>query len=1517
MPSVLDGLIKDADLQPDVQLQPHQKRVLDRFKDHQGRLLLMHALGSGKSLTGIASAEQTGLPYTAVVPASLRNNMRKELDKFLDEDSKRKADVVSYTGLAQGKPIRNNKVLFFDEAHRLRNPGSMQTQRAMDLAARAKQVALLTGTPIVNDPSDLAVPMSMLTGKQITPKDFTERYVGKKPVNPGLWGWLRGVPSASEPVIKRPNELRALLQGHVDYYAPQQGTVPTTHEDVPVEMSTDQARLYHAMWGELPWLLRWKLQHDYPLSSDDLRRATSFLVGPRQVGLSTYTFMGDHRNAIKAFQTSTKLQEAYKRLHEKLNDKRTKALVFSNFIDAGLTPYAAGLAANNIPHAMFHGGLSDKERKKLVDDFNVGKIRVALLGPSGSEGLSFKGTQLVQLLDPYWNSVRGRQSEGRALRYDSHWDLPEDLKNVTVQRYISKLPLGFMGRMKERFGFEQEHARRAADDYLENMAGRKDKLNKQFIDLLKDVGSEKSASYRIGPSKIHGKGIHATERLSANTPLGPALLRINNTGNADEDFVRSPLGRFINHSDQPNVTLVDHGHSYHLVTARDILPDEELVANYKQFPGAAVPNEKEAQNWLPPGYNIDVLKEGPGRTFTLYHGGKPVGGLRLVKGKDTHSIEDVYLHPEHRTPELGQALASHIQHDHAGQNIMLPDGGMIPIDVLTGAYGAGGFGALPPLAEKPTEIEDEQRDKEAADEMEQQAKNWVKHVMQTSFATYPPPGVFTRSPEEIADAGDQPGVAPKGLTSWQRMVLFHRNRGGKGLSEERRQALHNAIQMLSQRRVERRQQPELYDAETLLPIKQGSVVAHIAGPSGSGKSTLLEQLTANHPDIVTKDLDEFDEEATNQLKLPPKWKTDYTDDMLQRLAVRRQELMDNWLKGQKQPVVLGGHHVEGKHVLNIPTDNKLLLNTPAWLSAWRGYRRSQHEDPQYRRKLTELPQDWWEARRDIKQLRSSGYKPASPEEIKALIASITTSEKEGAAHELPGNAAVCDHNACDAVHTVRPDNAPLHETGRETNAGRTGLLHLGTEDAGMAKTASKMNSAEQEEILGIPSRKVFGEPHLGLKPGSLVDYIVQRHEARRAGPHFDIRLGTPDTGLFSWASRKGVPEPGQKRLAIQQPVHSHSYGKFEGEIPSGYGAGKVYKHDTGRALVTKVGPDGSIHFTLAHTRFPERFLLLPPKTPGQKNWLMLNVTKTKHVPYKKVHYATIPPEQAEEVLGKLSPGSSVQQKIDGAASLTQLFKDHIEVLSYRQRKDTGGPIVHTERVFHGRPEANIPRDLVGTVLRGEVYGVKGRGKAIEPQEIGGILNSGVGKALETQKAQGIRMRNVLFDIDSLGSGVKAPDVRSLPYEQRMSKVHEIMQQLPRHDVFHTPQEAKTPEDALKMWHRIATGKDPLTNEGIVIHPTHGKPAKVKLRGEHDVFIREFFPGMGKYTDNAVGGFRYSHEPEGPIVGEVGTGLTDALRRDMHQNPQLYTGRVARVLSPRKLPSGALFAPALLGLHEDK
>ncbi len=451
-------------------------------------MLLLHGLGSGKTLSSIAAAEQLNKPYTAIVPAALRQNFIGEQEKFTDKQLP--SSVMSYSGLALGKQPANPNTLIFDEAHRLRNQNSKQTINALAAARNADQNILLTGTPVINSPEDFSSIMSILTNKKITPENFRQRYIREREVSPGIIRRILGYTPGVVEELAHEDELKSLLDGHVDYYQPEKSVVPINHEDIVTDMSSEQANLYHAMWDQLPWITRWKLKWQFPMNRKELIRMTSFLTGPRQVGLSTLPFMKGKADPYKAFQQSPKLQKAYGNLTEKLKDERTKALVFSNFIDAGLTPYSEALTRANIPHGVFSGKLKDNERKQLVDDYNAGKIRVALLGPSGTEGLSFKGTQLIQLLDEHFHPVRGRQAEGRGLRYDSHWDLPEDLKNVTVQKYIARLPLGMKDQLLASLGFDREANRLATDDHIRQLSHRKDILNSKFMDLLKEIGSK-------------------------------------------------------------------------------------------------------------------------------------------------------------------------------------------------------------------------------------------------------------------------------------------------------------------------------------------------------------------------------------------------------------------------------------------------------------------------------------------------------------------------------------------------------------------------------------------------------------------------------------------------------------------------------------------------------------------------------------------------------------------------------------------------------------------------------------------------------------------------------------------------------------------------------------------------------------------------------------------------------------------------------------------------------------------
>jgi hypothetical protein len=74
---------------------------------------------------------------------------------------------------------------------------------------------------------------------------------------------------------------------------------------------------------------------------------------------------------------------------------------------------------------------------------------------------------------------------------------------------------------------------------------------------------------------------------------------------------------------------------------------------------------------------------------------------------------------------------------------------------------------------------------------------WVKTV--TTDSTHPPEGLFTKDASTIAKSLASKKVSPKGPASGMRMLTYFINRGGKGLSNERRAELEKAKDLLSEK----------------------------------------------------------------------------------------------------------------------------------------------------------------------------------------------------------------------------------------------------------------------------------------------------------------------------------------------------------------------------------------------------------------------------------------------------------------------------------------------------------------------------------------------------------------------------------------------------------------------------------------------------------------------------------------------------------------------------------------------
>ena len=76
---------------------------------------------------------------------------------------------------------------------------------------------------------------------------------------------------------------------------------------------------------------------------------------------------------------------------------------------------------------------------------------------------------------------------------------------------------------------------------------------------------------------IEGLGIFATETIRAGTDLGMTHLIHN------KDIFRTPLGGFLNHSDEPNCKRIELDNKWYLETTKDINKNEELTLSYTMY----------------------------------------------------------------------------------------------------------------------------------------------------------------------------------------------------------------------------------------------------------------------------------------------------------------------------------------------------------------------------------------------------------------------------------------------------------------------------------------------------------------------------------------------------------------------------------------------------------------------------------------------------------------------------------------------------------------------------------------------------------------------------------------------------------------------------------------------------------------------------------------------------------------------------------------------------------------------
>lgn len=159
------------------ELMPFQRAGVE-YAVKSKRLFIADEMGLGKTVQALATVQAlNAYPVLVVCPASLKINWKREAQKWLPKDKtvevlrgrsthKPNADVViiNYDILESWvSKFSQFESVIYDESHYCKNPKAKRTRAAIAIADRIEgPVLCLTGTPVLNNPTELTAQLRIL-----------------------------------------------------------------------------------------------------------------------------------------------------------------------------------------------------------------------------------------------------------------------------------------------------------------------------------------------------------------------------------------------------------------------------------------------------------------------------------------------------------------------------------------------------------------------------------------------------------------------------------------------------------------------------------------------------------------------------------------------------------------------------------------------------------------------------------------------------------------------------------------------------------------------------------------------------------------------------------------------------------------------------------------------------------------------------------------------------------------------------------------------------------------------------------------------------------------------------------------------------------------------------------------------------------------------------------------------------------------------------------------------------------
>jgi hypothetical protein len=426
-----------------ITIQKHQEDFVVSFlNDHLQGALLFHSVGSGKTLTAVIFSHYylTLKPDHNVViisPPSLLFNFVEALKQYGLDIKDNRYTFETYEKFCKNPSdyVDNKTLLIIDEAHNFRTLIALQQNKKgriiTDACTKCDKVLAMTGTPFVNTPYDIENIMAMISKRgnsQLSPKDF-EKLIEDEAVLKDYFNYRisyfnimetdskKYFPSVSSeyvPVRLKSGKYIRLISGCIKG---NRGTF--------IEFDADDTIKYKRK-ELIQKLLTRKLYYD----END---RSKFFEEDRDEG-SLSAFYSISRQ-LGNFVANAKFKVIIKKIQDNPN---FKTIIYSVFMNSCLLLLKQILEKNNIKFVDIDGAVETKRRQTNLNQYNDPQsgVNVLLISKAGTEGVSTFGTRQIFICESQFNPSSSEQAIARAIRFKSHFHLPENESHVQVYRLM-------------------------------------------------------------------------------------------------------------------------------------------------------------------------------------------------------------------------------------------------------------------------------------------------------------------------------------------------------------------------------------------------------------------------------------------------------------------------------------------------------------------------------------------------------------------------------------------------------------------------------------------------------------------------------------------------------------------------------------------------------------------------------------------------------------------------------------------------------------------------------------------------------------------------------------------------------------------------------------------------------------------------------------------------------------------------------------------------------------------------